>query len=295
MVTVKKKKVGKQTYYYLEHSIRENSKVHKKQKYLGKKLPKNIKVLKERFIEYIRKEKWHKHLDKIKKEYNKERKKMPASAIEKEIKTFMIRFTYDTQKIEGSKLTLRETDNLLEKGITPKDKPIDDVKQAEAHKEIFYDMLKHKKDLSIQKTLEWHRKLLSTTKPDIAGKIREHRVAISGSKFMPPLPVEMYPLIKDFFKWYNKNKDKIHPVELAALIHLKFVTIHPFADGNGRISRLMMNFILNKHNFPMLNIKYEKRDSYYNALERSHIKKRDNIFLQWFIKRYIKENKDYLK
>lgn len=73
---------------------------------------------------------------------------------------------------------------------------------------------------------------------------------IAGSKFTPPFPAEIYPLIMDFFKWYRKNKDKTHPVELAALTHLKLVTIHPFAYGNGRISRLIMNFVLNKHGFP---------------------------------------------
>ena len=83
-------------------------------------------------------------------------------------------------------------------------------------------------------------------------------------------------------------------VELAALVHLKFVTIHPFSDGNGRISRLMMNFVLHKHGFPMLDIPYEKRTGYYNALERSQVKKNDLIFLQWFFKKYADSQKRYL-
>ncbi|MBU3958163.1 MAG: Fic family protein, partial [Nanoarchaeota archaeon] len=66
----------------------------------------------------------------------------------------------------------------------------------------------------------------------------------------------MNPLLEEFFGWYNKNKGRLHSVELAALAHLKFVTIHPFSDGNGRISRLLMNFVLHKHGFPMLNIPY---------------------------------------
>ncbi|MBU4493217.1 MAG: Fic family protein, partial [Nanoarchaeota archaeon] len=80
----------------------------------------------------------------------------------------------------------------------------------------------------------------------------------------------------------------------AALVHLKFVTIHPFSDGNGRISRLIMNFVLNRHGYPLLNISYEKRTGYYNALERAQIKKQDNIFVQWFFRRYVKEYKRYL-
>ena len=137
--------------------------------------------------------------------------------------------------------------------------------------------------------LHWHKKLLGDTKPDIAGKVRRHQVEISGSKFTPPSPVEVDPLLGDFFKWYSRNKGKVHPIELAALTHLKFVTIHPFTDGNGRISRLLMNFVLNKHRYPLLNISYKNRSSYYTALERAQVKKYEAIFVQWFFKRYIKE------
>ncbi len=74
-----------------------------------------------------------------------------------------------------------------------------------------------------------------------------------------------------------------------------FVTIHPFTDGNGRISRLMMNFVLHKSGFPLLNVHYENRASYYNALERAQIKKQENIFVQWFFRRYIKAHERYLE
>ncbi len=291
MATIKKRKIRKQTYYYLEHSLRKKGKTVKKEKYLGKTMPKNIEEIKKAFLSEVYKEKWYDKLDKIKERYSKEQKRTPKSAKEKQIETFMIRFTYDTNRIEGSTLTLRETANLLEKGIAPKEKPIQDIKETEAHKIVFYSMLNYKKDLSLQVVLYWHRELFKQTKQDIAGKIRKHQVAISGSKFVPAFPAEINPLLREFFSWYTKNKNKTHPVELAALVHLKFVTIHPFSDGNGRISRLMMNFVLNKHKFPMFDIHYEDRNSYYNALERSQTKKDKSIFLQWFFRRYIKENK----
>ncbi|MDI6738015.1 MAG: Fic family protein [Nanoarchaeota archaeon] len=294
MASIKKKQAWKQEYYYLEHSFRANGKVQKKELYLGKEMPKNIEDIKKEFINSIYKEKFYSIIEKIKKGYKAEIAHMPKSAFEKETETFAIKFTYDTQRIEGSTLTLRETANLLEKGITPKSKPIRDVKEAEAHKKLFYEMLKCKKDISLQLLLEWHRILLKETKANIAGNIRKHQVAISGSKFMPPFPAEVYPLLKEFFRWYGKNKSKMHPVELAALVHLKFVTIHPFADGNGRISRIMMNFVLHKHGYPMLDIPYTRRDSYYNALQRAQVKKTDSIFAVWMIKGHIKENKRYL-
>ena len=294
MVAITIKSRGREKYYYLEHTFRENNNFKKKILYLGKELPKNIEALKKNFLSEIYKEKWYKILDSIKDNYSKEIKLMPKSVKEKELTSFMVKFTYDTQRIEGSKLTLRETADLLEKGTTPKSKPLNDVKEAEAHKNVFYEMLSYKKDLSLSILLYWHKNLFKLTKSDIAGNIRKHQVAISGSKFISPSPVEVYLLLEDFLRWYNKNKNKLHPVELAALVHLKFVTIHPFADGNGRVSRLIMNFILNKFNYPMLDIPYKGRDSYYNVLERSQVKNIELIFLQWFIKRYIKENKKYL-
>jgi len=293
MVSITKKQIGNEIYYYLGHTFRSNGKVNKIEKYLGKEVPKNIEELKKEFIFGIYKEKWFKLFDNIKENYTKEQKIMPLSAKEKELETFMIKFTYDTQRIEGSKLTLKDTANLLEKGITPKEKPTRDIKEAEAHKKVFYEMLNHDKYLSLQTVLYWHKKLFDDSKPDIAGKIRNYGVQISRSKFIPPAPVELQPLLKEFFDWYSQNKNKIPAVELAALVHLKFVTIHPFSDGNGRISRLMMNFVLHKKGFPMLNISYEKRTGYYNALERSQVKKNELIFLQWFFKKYIDSNKIY--
>ena len=295
MVTIKKRKVGKEKYIYLEHSYRDKGKVQKKQKYLGKEIPKEIDNIKKEFLSELYKEKWLKNIDKIKKNFSKEEKIMPKSSKEKKQETFAIKFTYNSQRIEGSTLSLKETADLLERGITPSSKPIRDVKEAEAHKNLFYEMLKYKKSLNRQIALYWNKKLLEQTKPDIAGKIRNHQVEIARSKFMPPFPAELETLLHKFFQWYNDNKNKLHPVELAALVHLKFVTIHPFGDGNGRISRIMMNFILKTFNYPLLNIPYEKRASYYNALERSQIKKEERIFLQWFFKRYLQEYKRYLK
>jgi Fic family protein len=288
MVTIGKKKIGKNTYFVLEHSIREGSRIIKKEKYLGKEVPSNINELKAQFFNEIYRERWIKELEIIKSKYADEQEKTPASAKEKEMESFAVNFTYNTQRIEGSTLTLKETANLLEEGITPNDKPLNDVKEAEAHKKVFLEMMSLEKEVDLSAVLHWHKTLFEQTKPDIAGKIRKHGVAIARSRFKPPYPVELEILLHDFFRWYQKNKKKIHPVELAALVHLKFVTIHPFSDGNGRISRLMMNYVLHRFNYPLLDIPYINRTSYYNALERSQVKGNDIIFIQWFIKRYVK-------
>jgi len=295
VVVVKKRRIGGQDYYYIEHSYREGKTVHKKELYLGKSLPRNLADVERKFLFEVYEQKWFKLFDSIKRNFSKEQKTIPPSLKEKEMKSFAIRFTYDSNRIEGSRLTLRETANLLEKDIAPKEKPLRDIKEAEAHEKVFNEMLGYGKPLSLQTVLYWHKKLFEATKQDIAGKVRQHQVAISGSKFTPPLPSEIQPLLNEFFSWYGKNRQKLHPIELAALVHLKFVTVHPFADGNGRISRLMMNFILRKHGFPMLDIHYENRAGYYTALERSQLKRNDAVFLQWFFRRYVKEHKKYIQ
>jgi len=221
--------------------------------------------------------------------------KMPTSIEKKEIEKFSIKFTYNTNRIEGSTLTLRETALLLEKGITPTRRPIEDVKETEAHKKLFYEMLYYKKEISLATLLSWHKKLFEDTKGDMAGKIRDYDVEISGSRYNPPYAIELQSLLVEFFDWYKKNRKKIHPIFLASLVHLKFESIHPFGDGNGRIGRLFMNYILNKNDYPMLVIDYTQRNSYYNALEHSQTKKDESIFTIWFFKRYIKEYKKYLK
>lgn len=291
MVTVVKRTVRGITYYYLEHTVREDGRVTKKSRYLGRAVPKDIEKLKQQFVYELDKEKWFVLFDKIKENYAAELAETPISAREKGLKEFSVRFTYDTQRIEGSTLTLRETAQLLEEGISPSGKSIEDVKEAEAHQKVFFDMLSYRKDLSLQVVLYWHKKLFEETKPDIAGQIRRHGVRITGSKFTPPSPVELNPLLRQFFSWYNRSKASMHPVELAALVHLKFVTVHPFSDGNGRISRLMMNFILNKNGYPMLNIEYKGGRRYYSALERAQVNSNERVFYQWFFRKYLGEQK----
>jgi Fic family protein len=289
MATIRKRTISGRRYYYLEHSVRKGGKTVKKEIYLGKSVPDDIDALKKGMLFELYKDKWFSSFERIRKNYARSQKIEPPSSRAKNMQAFATRFTYNTQRIEGSRLTYRETANLLEHGITPNNKPLDDVKEAEAHRRVFYDMLEYPKDLSMQAVLHWHKRLFEGTKSDMAGKTRTHGVMISGSRFTPPLPSELDFMVHEFFNWYSQNKKRLNPVELAALVHLKFVTIHPFGDGNGRISRLMMNFVLHRHGYPMLDIPYEKRGGYYTALERSQLKGDSSPFLNWFFRRYLKE------
>ncbi|MCH8329354.1 MAG: Fic family protein, partial [Nanoarchaeota archaeon] len=235
-----------------------------------------------------------KQIKAIKKAFSKEFFNLPRTSKERYIESFMITFTYNTNRIEGSTLTLKETADLLQEHITPRNKPIRDVKETEAHRKVFYDMMGYKKELSLAAILHWHKLLFHESDIEIAGNIRKHTVAIARSKVEFPMAAELDTLLHEFFNWYRKVKDSLNPVILAALVHLRFVTIHPFSDGNGRISRLMMNFVLHSKGYPMLNIEYTNRNAYYNALERSQLKNDDHFFAQYVIKRYIKAYGEYL-
>ncbi len=294
MVKLIRRDKNGRTYFYLEHNVRIDGKIVKRTRYLGKKEPEDIDNKMKAFLFEIDREVWIDGFYEIAEHYRAEQARLPVSAKKKELKTFSVSYTYNTNRIEGSTLTLRETADLLEIGMTPSKRPLSDVEEAKAHDQVFMKMLESKKDLSLQIILSWHRDLFKETKPDIAGIVRRHQVAISASRFDPPLYIELDLLLEEFFDWYEREGKRMDPVTLAALVHLKFVTIHPFSDGNGRISRLMMNLVLNKNGFPMLDIEYANRNSYYNALERSQVTGDDRPFVLWLYRTYKKRNNRYL-
>jgi Fic family protein len=294
VASIRKRRLGGGTHYYLEQSYRLNGSVRKLEKYLGPSLPADIARLKKDFARDARVKLIHPRLEAIRKAFASEERTLPVSVREKSLRVFAVRFTYDTNRIEGSTLSLRETADLLEGGITPARRPLSDVKEAEAHEAVFRDMLGTKKDLSLQLILEWHHGLFRGTKPDIAGKLRDYQVYISGVKYMPPSPVEVHPLMMEMLAWYHREKSRLHPVELAASLHQRFESIHPFGDGNGRVGRLLLNFVLRRNGWPMLNIAYEKRRGYYAALEGSQTRRDEDVFIRWFLRRYLSENARHL-
>ena len=137
---------------------------------------------------------------------------------------------------------------------------------------------------------EWHKTLfnLHPFGERFAGLIREEQNYIFGSDHVPPPPQLVNPLLDDLFDWYNDVKDSAHSVLLACLMHYKFVSIYPFMDGNGRMTRLIMNYILHKNNYPMYDLPYNIRKSYYKALEKGNVKNDKMLFVGWFIRNYLK-------
>jgi Fic family protein len=289
-VEIQARRRGRGTYYYLTHSYRENGKVRKIEKYLGTTKPTDVGSLSAELRQELFSRHFEPLLAQLRGDYLANLRKMPRSVREKELESFAIQFTYDSNRIEGSSLTLRETSLLILDGLTPSNRPLSDVLETLAHQRVFLEALRKTPELDLDALLEWHSEMFKLTKPRLAGKVRKYGVRIAGSKFTPPTPIEQDFLLRDFFKWFGAAWKDLHPVILAGLVHLKLVTIHPFGDGNGRVTRIAMNYVLHRKRYPMIDIPYTRRAGYYRALEQSQVRKDETVFTRWFLRRYLDEN-----
>ncbi|MBT4376046.1 Fic family protein [archaeon] len=274
------KKKGNKEYHYLQHSFRKGKKVITKEKYLGLKIPKNIDEIKGEFSKELKKDLYLK-LEKIKDDFQKEWKRLPKSVKEKEKEEISIDFTYNSNAIEGSTITLHEVREIIQDKISP-NKPIRDVKETEMHNKVFLKMLDRKEKITNKMLLDWHKNIFGETKPDIAGKYRDYLVRVGS--YIAPHWNEIRKTMNQIVDFSNKSK--LNPVELAARVHYKFESIHPFGDGNGRIGRLLMNYILWHAGYPMLIIEYKKRSSYYSAFPKGQ-----EAFVDYFLRRYLAVHK----
>ncbi|MDH5665536.1 MAG: Fic family protein [Nitrosopumilus sp.] len=285
--------VNERGFNYLRHNIQGKE----KRKYLGKTIPKNIEQLKKEFLLEFYREEWNHQVQNIIDNYRKEMKSLPQSIQLKNFESFGIAFTYNTQRIEGSSLSQYDTRDLLVHGVTPTKKSKIDTIETQKHYDLFIKLVTSKKLSKITKNevLGWHKEIFGQTKIGEAGGIRSHMVGvISNDQVEFALVPEIPKKLKEFFDWLNKYDSKRNIVEFAAMVHYKFVSIHPFVDGNGRISRLIMNYILFKYDCPLMLIKNNDRRAYFKSLEKSQLKNDEIHFLKWFMKYYVKANKQYM-
>ena len=275
--------IKRKSYYYIQHSYRKGNKVITLERYLGKTIPEDIEGIKQEILQKEKKEVYNK-LGKIKISFQEEWKKIPDSVKEKELEEIAIAFTYNTNAIEGSTITLEEVREIIEDKISP-NKPIRDVKEAEYHAKVFLEMIKKKEKMSNKLLLTWHKQIFGETKQDIAGKYRDYLVRVGNHR--APDWQEVIKLMNQLIKFINESK--INPVELSAISHYRFEKIHPFGDGNGRIGRLLMNQILWHNQYPMIIIEYKKRKSYYKALSKD-----EQGFVNYFMRRYLSIHRNRL-
>ncbi len=189
-------------------------------------------------------------------------------------KDFELTFTHNSTAIEGNTLTLMETKVVLEDGISVGGKELREIYEIVNHKKA-YQYVKHciSEHKLLDETIVKDIHAILTENIIIGGIYRNQEIRISGAGHTPLAGNEMYNQIKNFYADLEWKKETLNPIEYAAWTHAEFVRIHPFIDGNGRTSRLIMNYQLMGAGYLPVSIAKENRLDYYNALEAYAVKK----------------------
>lgn len=208
---------------------------------------------------------------------------------------FMIEYTYNSNAIEGSTLTLKETSLVLQ-GITINKKPLKEHLEAIGHKDAFYyvcDLVKEKTPLT-ESIIKQIHSLVLVAEPQDRGVYRKLPVRILGANHTPPqpylVPKQMEDLMINYKKWIKTK----NIVEVVSLLHLNFEFIHPFIDGNGRTGRLLVNLVLMQNGFPPIDIKFSDRQRYYDCFEDFAISNKPTAMIDLISDLLIQRLKEYL-
>ncbi len=294
---IEKRKVEDNVKYYLVHSYREKSKVKKIRKYLGKNLKQDeieetknkakqhiLEILKGLGTEVFLFTLTKKQIEKL----NKYDTKIKIAHLDqKEWQKFTEEFVYNTNAIEGSTIRREEIPVILtkEKAFDAEELETKGVARAVEY------IKKTKEDLSINLVKKLHKICFEDSK-SFAGQIRNVEVVVRNAKgeiLHQGVPVSQLSLaLSDMFLWCKENKNKFKPLVLAAIIHNQFEYIHPFQDGNGRVGRLLLNFILIKNQYPPINIALEDRTEYYRTLQEYQKNRNLKPTIEFLVKQYKK-------
>ncbi len=223
----------------------------------------------------------------------------PPYLVNKLREQFSIEMNYNSNAIEGNTLTLRETMLVLQQGITVKGKSLEDHLEVKNQAEAIgylYDVVDSKKDIPMSETLirNMHNLIVQNIGGIEAGSYRAHDVRITGSKHVPPPAFEVSHKMHDLITWYKNNKKKLDNITLATEFKHRLVQIHPFSDGNGRVSRLVLNILLMKEGYPIVVILKNDRIKYYKALQKADKGKIEDLV--FFISQALERSLDlYIK
>lgn len=208
---------------------------------------------------------------------------------------FMVEYTYNSNAIEGSTLTLKETSLVLQ-GITINKKPLKEHLEAIGHKDAFYyvcDLVKEKTPLT-ESIIKQIHSLVLVAEPQDRGVYRKLPVRILGANHTPPQPYLVPKQMEDLMINYKKWVKTKNIVEVVSLLHLNFEFIHPFIDGNGRTGRLLVNLVLMQNGFPPIDIKFSDRQRYYDCFEDFAISNKPTAMIDLISDLLIQRLKEYL-
>ena len=234
-------------------------------------------------------------VDSLKKELDSKRP-IPKETLKSLKESINLEWTYNSNGIEGNTLTLRETQVVLE-GITVGGKSIKEHLEAINHeKAILYldDLVKDNEPISEWNIKNIHQLILKDIDNENAGRYRKENVTIKGATHIPPDYLKVPELMEKLILTYN-TWNEYHPIIQAALLHGELVKIHPFTDGNGRTSRLLMNLVLMNSGYNPVIIKKEDRLKYYEALDKAHMTNDYTDFIKLVTKLEIEMLKKYLE
>ena len=159
---------------------------------------------------------------------------------------YRVGLTWSSNALEGSTLTESETKIVLEDGLTIGGKPLRDIYEAVGHGAAYDFMfsLISGDTITLEAIREMHRLFYRSIDDENAGQWRQKNIMVSGSSYRFPAHEAVPAKMEKLADWIATEREKLHPVEFAAMVHLRFVTVHPFIDGNGRTARLLMNLVL---------------------------------------------------
>lgn len=198
---------------------------------------------------------------------------LPSASLNSIRESLLIEWTYNSNSIEGNTLNLRETQMVLQEGITVKGKSLREHFEAKNHEHAItylYGLVKPAYKMTSKDILSLHALVLRVIEDDFAGRLRNASVRISGANFIPPNARKVPDLLDNLVDFVNKNPLQLNAIELATVFHHQFAHIHPFFDGNGRTVRLAMNLLLMKVGFPPAIILTTDRKKYYEALNQAN-------------------------
>ena len=283
MVSVKYKAINGKKYLYAESSFRlPDGKIKKISKLIQGEEDKNSKETKDYFLKkqveahqdyalktykidrILTKDQIQK-LESIKVEYRKIIKSFTKNQIKDILDRFTVNFTYESNAIEGNSLTLKDVTLILGENVVPKNKDFREVYETRNTREAHELLFKNKIKINIKDIISIHSILIKDTGVQPGFKKLPNYLLMRNLKTTAPEKVEEE--MNKLISWYESNKDKTHPLRLAAEFHAGFERIHPFDDGNGRTGRILLNAILLEQNYPPLIIRKTARIAYFASLE----------------------------
>lgn len=194
---------------------------------------------------------------------------LPNIALNKIRESLSLEWTYNSNSIEGNTMSLRETQMVIQEGITIKGKSLREHFETHNHDkaiDYLYSIVDDTYQLRSIDILSIHGLVLRSIEDDFAGRLRNGGVRISGANFVPPNANKVSDYLDELIDFINTNPLNLNDIELATVFHHKLVWIHPFFDGNGRTVRLSMNLLLMRCGFPPAIILKNDRKKYYDAL-----------------------------